>query len=65
MDTRRFDVAALTAAQDRVVERIEGAEASGYREFTAGELCRWCPHNTLPCGPDGATEWFSTHDTDQ
>jgi len=49
VDLRTYDNERLADATAHIQEGLEAAAASSYTEYTAGEHCKWCPHNELPC----------------
>lgn len=49
IDIRSYDGDRLADAKERIKEGLAAANASSYEDYTAGEHCRWCPHNDLPC----------------
>lgn len=49
IDLRTYDDDRLEAARARIQDGLDAANASTYAQYTAGEHCKWCPHNDLPC----------------
>ncbi|QSX00006.1 UvrD-helicase domain-containing protein [Haloterrigena alkaliphila] len=39
-----------------VRETLEAVDAPSFGETTPGDHCRYCPHRSLGCGPDGVVE---------
>lgn len=49
MDLRTYDDERLEGATERITDGLDAANTSTYEQYTAGEHCKWCPHNDLPC----------------
>lgn len=53
IDIRTYDDERLDEAKARIKAGLGAANSSSYEEYTAGEHCRFCPHNDLPCSGVG------------
>ncbi len=54
VDIRTYDDSRLDAAAARIQDGLVAANGSSYAEYTAGDHCKWCPHNDLPCSDENA-----------
>jgi len=52
VETRTFDEAELTEVEDDVTRLMKQIAELSFDQFTAGDHCRWCQHNQLPCAPE-------------
>jgi ATP-dependent exoDNAse (exonuclease V) beta subunit len=55
VETRTFTDDDLKAVRDDVTASMNQIRDFSVDQYTAGEHCRWCPHNQLPCAPDSFT----------
>lgn len=53
IDLRTYDDDRLVDAKARIHSGLQAANSSSYQEYTAGNHCKWCPHNDLPCSDFG------------
>jgi DNA helicase-2/ATP-dependent DNA helicase PcrA len=49
VDLRTYNDDRLADVTERIHQGLESAATSSYTEYTAGDHCKWCPHNDLPC----------------
>jgi DNA helicase-2/ATP-dependent DNA helicase PcrA len=49
VDLRTYDEERLVDARARIHAGLQAANVSFYEDYTAGDHCKWCPHNDLPC----------------
>jgi DNA helicase-2/ATP-dependent DNA helicase PcrA len=52
VEERSFDEAGLRSVREDVVDTMQRIRDHSYEEYSSGDHCRWCGHNTLPCAPD-------------
>lgn len=52
VEIRSFSDAELQAVRDDVTAAMNRIATFSFSEYAAGDHCRWCPHNQLPCAPD-------------
>ena len=52
VETRTFSGTELQAVKDDVTTAINRIVELSFDEYSAGDHCRWCQHNQLPCAPD-------------
>ncbi|WP_338739433.1 ATP-dependent DNA helicase [Haloplanus salilacus] len=52
VETRTFSETELQAVKDDVTTAMNRIVEFSFSEYSAGDHCRWCQHNQLPCAPD-------------
>ena len=52
VETRTFSEPELQAVKDDVRTAMNQIVEFSFSEYSAGDHCRWCQHNQLPCAPD-------------
>jgi DNA helicase-2/ATP-dependent DNA helicase PcrA len=52
VETRTFSATELQAVKDDVTTAMNRIVEFSFSEYSAGDHCRWCQHNQLPCAPD-------------
>jgi DNA helicase-2/ATP-dependent DNA helicase PcrA len=52
LETRMFGESELQEFREDIRTAMERIAEFSYSEYTAGEHCRWCEHNRLPCAPE-------------
>ena len=52
IETRTFSETELQAVKDDVTTAMNRIVEFSFSEYSAGDHCRWCQHNQLPCAPD-------------
>lgn len=55
VETRTFSDGDLAAVRGDVTASMTRIAEFSFGRYTAGEHCRWCQHNQLPCAPDSFT----------
>jgi len=53
VEIRSFSNVELNAVRKEIESAIMHISELSFEEFSAGNHCRWCAHNQLPCAPDG------------
>jgi len=53
LETKEFDDVALDTVLSDIKASMESISDASFAEYTAGEHCRWCRHNQLPCADEG------------
>jgi DNA helicase-2/ATP-dependent DNA helicase PcrA len=48
-EIRRFNQEELEEKHEEVARVLSEAEQTDFSEYSSGEHCRWCSHNSLPC----------------
>ena len=54
IDIKTYDEKRLETAKVQIQDGLTAANESSYTEYTAGEHCKWCPHNDLPCSNESS-----------
>ena len=54
VDMRTYGEKRLETAKVQIQDGLAAANASTYTEYTAGEHCKWCQHNDLPCSDESS-----------
>lgn len=52
VETRTFSETELQAVKDDVTTAMNRIVEFSFNGYSAGDHCRWCQHNQLPCAPD-------------
>jgi DNA helicase-2/ATP-dependent DNA helicase PcrA len=52
VETRTFSETELQAVKDDATTAMNRIVEFSFSEYSAGDHCRWCQHNQLPCAPD-------------
>lgn len=55
VESRSFSESELEAVEDDVTALMNRIVEFSFSRYTAGDHCRWCQHNQLPCAPDSFT----------
>ncbi|PAU82919.1 exonuclease V subunit beta [Halorubrum salipaludis] len=55
VETRPFGDGELDAVRTDVTESMNRIAEFSFDRYEAGDHCRWCQHNQLPCAPDSLT----------
>jgi superfamily I DNA/RNA helicase len=53
VDTKEFDDETLDTVLSDIKASMESISDATFTEYNAGEHCRWCRHNQLPCADEG------------
>jgi hypothetical protein len=52
VESRTFSETELQTVKDDVTTAMNRIVEFSFSEYSAGDHCRWCQHNQLPCAPD-------------
>jgi hypothetical protein len=52
VELRSFSEKDLQAVKHEIATAMNRIAEFSFKEYTAGDHCRWCQHNQLPCAPD-------------